>query len=88
MKSLKEESSWPSGIGVKLFSGVAESWFSRTERMACVPQAFWIVWFAKKRESVSRSGGANVPSVGEVLSLLFALGEGLARRYLKRKITP
>jgi hypothetical protein len=84
VKSLKEESSAPSVMGVLLFSGVAESWFRRTERIACVPQAFWIVWFAKKKDSGRVSGEAGVPSwVEDVVEV-----EAWGRRYLKRKITP
>ena len=80
VKSLKEESSGPREIGVWWFSGVGVSWFRRTERMAWVPQAFWIVWFAKKKFS-----GTLVAGTPSCLWVLLVAG---ARRYLKRKMTP
>lgn len=84
MKSLKEESSGPSVMGSLLFSGEGVSWFSRTERIACVPQAFWIVWLAKKKEGGRVQRSVGVPSADEEDVLM----SGVWRRYLKRKITP
>lgn len=55
------------------------SLFSRTDSSACVPQAFWMVWEAKKRFSAASK--SKVPSLG--LSVDFSpVG------YLKRNITP
>jgi hypothetical protein len=47
VKSLKEHSSVPSEIAGRGVGGW--SWFRMMERMACVPQAFWMVCAAKKR---------------------------------------
>ena len=50
VKSLKAWRSGPTSIGCEAFEEEGVSWFRITERMACVPQAFWMVWAAKKRE--------------------------------------
>lgn len=47
VKSLKPRSSSPSVMAGSGAGGL--SWFRITERMACVPQAFWMVCAAKKR---------------------------------------
>jgi hypothetical protein len=47
VNSLKELSSVPRGMAGRGAGGL--SWFRITERMAWVPQAFWIVCAAKKR---------------------------------------
>jgi hypothetical protein len=52
-----------------------------TERMAWVPQAFWMVWPAKKRFSGREV--TKVPSRGWVVFV-----EGGSRIHLKRKMTP
>ena len=79
VKSLKDRSSFPMSMGYGVEEGL--SWLRITERMACVPQAFWIVWAAKKRFS------------GAVLSYVPSMGASgvvgvWSRRYLQRKITP
>jgi hypothetical protein len=61
------------------------SWFRRTESRACVPQAFWIVCDAKKRDSAA--AWSNVPAGG----CDFEAEEGFEEEevgYLKRKMTP
>lgn len=80
MKSLKEASSAPKGIAGSGFGGL--SWFRITERMACVPHAFWIVWAAKKT-LFSVAVSSYVPSRGAS-----ARAPAASRVHLKRKITP
>lgn len=66
MKLLKSERSGPISIGY----GVPEagvSWFKITDRMACVPHAFWMVCAAKKRPCSEAAAWSYVPSAGEVL---------------------
>lgn len=81
MKSLKARSSGPSGMVGREDEDVGVSWFRIMERMACVPQAFWIVCAAKKRFS----GGevSYVPSRG-----VSARAPAASRVHLKRKMTP
>lgn len=66
---------------------VLESWLRITERMAWVPQAFWIVWAAKNGESPSLLV-SYWPSCGDLVEGLSLLLLPVGRRYLKRKITP
>lgn len=80
VKSLKERSSLPSAMGGRGWSGL--SWLRITERMAWVPQAFWIVWAAKKT-LFSVAVGSYVPSSGAS-----ARAPAASRVHLKRKITP
>jgi hypothetical protein len=80
VKSLKEASSVPSGIAGRGAGGL--SWFRITERMACVPQAFWIVCAAKKT-LFSVAVSSYVPSIGAS-----ARAPAASRVHLNRKITP
>lgn len=80
VKSLKERSSGPMSMGTGVEAGV--SWFRITERMAWVPQAFWMVWAAKKSPFSSVAVVSYVPSSGWEVSRVFS------RVHLKRKMTP
>jgi hypothetical protein len=83
---LKSRSSDPISIPVEeaeeeAEEEAAESWFRMTDRTACVPHAFWIVWAAKNRP-FSVASGSYVPSCGVDASLDWP------PIHLKRKITP
>lgn len=68
MNSRKEERVGPMSIAWSDSDSERESGvlLRRTESRACVPQAFWMVWAAKKRESAA--AWSKVPSRGaEVL---------------------
>lgn len=100
MKSLKARSSGPMSIaceGAVVAGPVVLSWLRMTERMACVPQAFWMVWLAKKGVSgvvgdgvvwYSPSGGALVVVVAFGDEDVEDVGGSVGRRYLNRKMTP
>lgn len=62
--------------------GSSLSLLRRTDSRACVPQAFWMTWEAKKRDS--EAAWSKVPSSGWDGSLLLGSLVG----YLKRKMTP
>lgn len=64
MNSRKEERVGPMSMVWSDSEGARESGvlLRRTERRACVPQAFWMVWAAKKRESAA--AWSKVPSRG------------------------
>jgi hypothetical protein len=80
VNSLKELSSSPRTIGFRGAGGL--SLLRMTERMAWVPQAFWIVWAAKKT-LFSVAVVSYVPSSGAS-----ARAPAASRVHLKRKITP
>lgn len=83
VKSLKEPSSGPmSMVDEGWREGLEESLLMTTERMAWVPQAFWMVCEAKKRPLSSTAVGSKAPSCGVEESV------EVEPTYLKRNMTP